>query len=174
MGISQTVRMGVVLAVVLALASCGDREGRKGLFGKRDRDSQASESTNAPRARVPAAEEEDGGTIWDLFENRDDPNTTLRVNKYIWNASLDVLSFLPVEASDPFSGLILTGYGTPPGGSRAYRATVHVRDPALDARSLTVSLHTRDGRPVARETAVAVEDAILTRARILRLQDERL
>ena len=174
MRFNPTVKVGVVLAILLALSACGDREGRKGLFGKRDRDNASSESTEPPRARASAAEEEEEETIWDLFENRDDPNTTIRVNKYIWNASLDVLNFLPVEATDPFSGLILTGYGTPPGGGRAYRATIHVRDPALDARSLTVSLHTRDGRPVARETAVAVEDAILTRARILRLQDERL
>ena len=174
MRFSRTVKMGVVLAVALALSSCGAREGGgKGLFGKRDRDSQASETVEPPRVRA-SAEEEEEETIWDLFETRNDPNTTIRVNKYIWVASLDVLNFLPVEAIDPFSGLIVTGYGTPPGGTRAYRATIHVRDPALDARSLTVSLHTRDNRPVARETTVAIEDAILTHARILRRQDERL
>nr|NIR30578.1 DUF3576 domain-containing protein [Gammaproteobacteria bacterium]NIR84100.1 DUF3576 domain-containing protein [Gammaproteobacteria bacterium]NIU05263.1 DUF3576 domain-containing protein [Gammaproteobacteria bacterium]NIX86536.1 DUF3576 domain-containing protein [Gammaproteobacteria bacterium] len=66
------------------------------------------------------------------------------------------------------------GYGTPPGGGRAYRATVHVRDPALEARSLNLSLQTRGGRPVSASTQRAVEDAILTRARQMRVADGRL
>ncbi len=174
MRLSRTTKAGVVLVTLFALATCGDREGgRKGLFGKRGGDSQARETLGSQRADVGAGEAEERETIWDLFGNRDDPNTTIRVNKYLWFASLDVLDFLPVEATDPFSGLILTGYGTPPGGGRAYRATIHVRDPALDARSLAVSLQTRSG-PVTRETVLAVEDAILTRARYLRRQDERL
>lgn len=90
------------------------------------------------------------------------------VNRYLWAASLDVLSFLPVQEADPFTGVIVTGYGTPPGGGRAYRATIHVSDPALDARSLNLSLLTRSG-PVSAETHRAVEDAILTRARQIRI-----
>ncbi len=95
------------------------------------------------------------------------------VNRYLWAASLDVLSFLPVVSADPFTGVIITGFGTPPGGSRAYKATVHVRDPALAARSLNLSLVTRSG-PASPDTVRAVENAILTRARQLRVQDGRL
>ncbi|WP_425358975.1 DUF3576 domain-containing protein [Antarcticimicrobium luteum] len=112
-------------------------------------------------------------SIWDLFgPNKGD--TRVQVNRYLWSASLDVLSFLPVQSVDPFTGVIVTGYGTPPGGGRAYRATVHISDPALDARSLKVALQTQGGRPVAAGTARAVEDAILTRARQLRVRDKRL
>ncbi len=96
------------------------------------------------------------------------------VNRYLWNASLDALSFLPVETVDPFTGVIATGYGTPPGGGRAYRATIYISDPALDARSLKVAIQTRGGGPVGAETVRAVEDAILTRARQLRVRDSRL
>lgn len=95
------------------------------------------------------------------------------VNRYLWTASLDVLSFLPVEVADPFTGVISTGYGTPPGTSRAYRATIQVTDPALDARSLNVALQSRNG-PVALETQEAVKDAILARARQLRIADGAL
>lgn len=95
------------------------------------------------------------------------PDVTLRVNRYIWTAALDVLGFLPLETVDPFSGVFTTGYGTPPGGNRAYRATVYVQDPALDARSLNVALESRGGGPVNLETTRAIEDAILTRARQL-------
>lgn len=131
---------------------------------------------SAPRAELegniddaPVAE----GSLLDLFDTRDDPNTTVEVNKYIWNASLDILDFMPVEAVDPFTGVIVMGYGTAPGSSRSYRATVYVQDPALDARSLRVALATRSG-PASVDTVLAVEDAILTRARQLRLQDSAL
>lgn len=113
-------------------------------------------------------------TIWDVFEGSENPNTSIGVNKYLWNASLEVLNFLPVQAVDPFTGVIQTGYGTPPGGGRSYRATIKIADPALDARSLKLSLQGPGGAAVEPGTVRAVEDAILTRARQLRIQDGRL
>ncbi len=112
-------------------------------------------------------------TLRDLFSGGDNANTTVAVNKYIWNAALDVLNFLPIESVDPFTGVIVTGYGTPPGGGRAYRATVLIQDPALDARSLKLSMKSKGGA-VAPETLRAIEDAILTRARQLRIADAKL
>ncbi|HGG05877.1 MAG TPA: DUF3576 domain-containing protein [Aliiroseovarius sp.] len=147
---------------LLALSACGSN----GFFGQRvlvGQEAQTQTQQADPRRE----------TIWDLFTNVDDPNTTVEVNKYIWNASLDVLDFMPVEAADPFSGIIVFGYGTPPGSGRSYKATVYVSDPSLDARALNVSLYTRSG-PASREAVLAIEDAILTRARQLRIADGRL
>nr|WP_323034814.1 DUF3576 domain-containing protein [Pararhodobacter sp.] len=110
------------------------------------------------------------GSVWDLFSRRDDPSTVLSVNRYIWTASLEVLDFLPIETVDPFSGVITTGFGTPPGGGRPYRATIAVTDAALDARSLNVALVSRNG-PASAETVRAVENAILTRARQIRIRE---
>lgn len=98
---------------------------------------------------------------------------SVAVNRYLWAASLDVLSFLPVESVDPFTGVIVFGYGTPPGGNRAYRASVYITDPALDARSLNVALQSRNG-PVPAETQRAIEDAIFSRARQIRIADRGL
>jgi len=98
---------------------------------------------------------------------------SVAVNRYLWAASIDTLSFLPIESVDPFTGVIVFGYGTPPGGGTSYRATVYITDPALDARSLNVALATRAG-PVASETQRAVEDAILSRARQIRIGDSAL
>ncbi len=98
------------------------------------------------------------------------PTEQVAVNRYLWTAALDVLDFMPIETVDPFTGVIVTDYGTPPGGGTAYRATVHISDPALDARALNVALATRAG-PVDRATQRAVEDAILDRARQLRIRD---
>lgn len=155
---------GIVMAGA-ALASCGS--GNE-LLGSRE--AAVEQRANLARTSDPQPLR---SSVFDLFANNDDPNTTLEVNRYLWQASLEVLDFLPVESVDPFSGVIVTGYGTPPGGGRAYRATVYVQDPALDARSLKVALESRGGA-VSADTVRAVEDAILTRARQLRIRDSKL
>ena len=80
---------------------------------------------------------------------------------------------MPIETIDPFSGVIVMGYGLPPGGNKEYRATVYVSEPALDARTLRIALATRAG-PVSSKTMRALEDAVLSRARELRELDGRL
>ncbi|HMQ42504.1 MAG TPA: DUF3576 domain-containing protein [Paracoccus sp. (in: a-proteobacteria)] len=151
-------RAAATLALTLSVAGCGGG----GMFGG---------SNNQQTTRTQERRE---STIWDLFSNNNDSNKVVAVNKYLWNASLDVLNFLPIQSIDPFTGVIVTGYGTPPGGGRAYRATVHITDPALDARSLKLSLQSSGGGAVAPGTVQAVEDAILTRARQLRVADGKL
>lgn len=151
--------LGVALsaAAALALSACtGSGDGA----GSSDRNS-------AP------AEEEEGSTLWELFDQSGNPDVAFQVNRYIWNASLDVLDFLPLDTVDPFTGVISTGWGRPPGGRADYRATILIRDPALDARSLNVALYTRSG-PADADTVEAIEDAILTRARQLRNSDSKL
>ena len=177
MNLQRVARIALATGLVAVLSACGGG----GLFN-RDRDLSMEEQmtrkerADAQRAAIEAAtgEERKGSTLWDLFSDADNPNTTVEVNKYIWQASLEVLNFLPIESVDPFTGVIVTGYGRPPGGGRAYRATIYVQDPALDARSLKVALQGQGGGAVAPETLRAVEDAILTRARQLRVRDSNL
>ncbi len=163
-------RAPAALLLLAALAGCGAPQG--GLFGRGS--AVGAEAPSAAATRVQREEQDTSTSIWRLFNRGDDPNTTVEVNKYLWVAAQDVLDFLPVESVDPFTGVIVTGFGTPPGGGRAYRATIYVQDPALDARSLRVALVARGGGPVAPDVQKAVEDAILTRARQLRIQDSRL
>jgi hypothetical protein len=110
-------------------------------------------------------------SVFDLFKPRNN-DLEVAVNRYIWNASLEILNFLPVQSVDPYTGVIVTGYGTPPGGGRAYRATVYIKDPALEARSLLVAMQTKGGKPVSTSPQRAVEDALLPRARQLRIADK--
>ncbi len=123
-----------------------------------------------------AQPEEERETIWDLFRS-DDSNSNVKVSKYLWAASLETLNFLPVEAADPFTGVIVMGWGRAPGSTQQYRATVFIKDPALEARSLTQSLVRPTGggsAPASAELVRQVEDAILTRARQLRVADSKL
>ncbi|WP_179378148.1 DUF3576 domain-containing protein [Jannaschia marina] len=170
MGSKTMVRGITALAAVAFVAGCGGGDGT--LFGQTRDERIAAQENPRTIARAQRANSRQS-SLFDLFSNADDPNVTLEVNRYLWAASLDVLSFLPVQNADPFSGVIQFGYGTPPGGGRAYQATVLIQDPALDARSLNVALRTRGGA-VSRETQRAIEDAILTRARQLRVRDSGL
>jgi hypothetical protein len=180
MNLQRVSRIALATGLVAMLSACGG--GGFGLFNRgasmpTEQQMTRKERADAQRAANAAANpdrQQRGSTIWDLFGNADNPNTTVEVNKYIWQASLEVLNFLPIESVDPFTGVIVTGYGRPPGGGRAYRATIYVQDPALDARSLKVALQGQGGAPVAAETVRAVEDAILTRARQLRVRDSKL
>ena len=178
-------RMALAAGLVAMLSACGGgfASGDSGLFRRSSgttipsaEQQSSKERADAQRAALAAASGEDQprSTIWDLFSNADDPNTTVEVNRYLWQASLEVLNFLPVESVDPFTGVFVTGYGRPPGGGRAYRATVYVQDPSLDARSLKVALQSQGGGAVAPETVRAIEDAILTRARQIRIRDSKL
>jgi hypothetical protein len=155
-GFTKIIRLTFGLGLVVTLSSCGNVDTNPigsigsltGIFGN------SGNAATQQSARTHGAE-------------------NVAVNRYLWAASLDVMRFLPVEAVDPFTGIIIMGYGTPPGGSRSYRATIFITDPALDARSLNVALLTRSG-PAAAETTRAIEDAILSRARQLRIADGAL
>ena len=157
----------VLLAAVTLFSACGS-------LRSLNTDTQVDEdNTIVFPGDNRGANNSDGTTIWDAFGPQYNEQK-VQVNRYIWAASLDVLDFLPVQSVDPFTGVILTGFGTPPGSNQAYRATVHVRDPALEARSLSLALQTKGGRSVSPETLRAVEDAILSRARQMRIADRKL
>jgi len=155
-------KFGLMLLLMNTLVACAQ-------FKNLSEIDEVPEEESAPST----AQAEDRETIWELFQDVDNPNVTIEVNRFIWQATLEIFDFLPIEFADPFSGVISFGYGTPPGGGTAYRATVYISDPALDARSLRLSLTSRSG-PVGGETRRQIEDAILTRARQIRIRTSGL
>ena len=146
------------LMIIFILLSCSSDSSDSG--GNEDKNYLSS---------LPAAESDERETIWDAF-NREATREPVKVNRYIWQAALDVLDFMPIETIDPFSGVIVKGFGVPPGGKTKYRATIYVIDPALEARSLRVSIQTKSG-PVSTATMKEIENAILSRARQMRKAD---
>ena len=111
---------------------------------------------------------DDNGKLGDIFISGGDEIGS--VNKYLWQASIEVLSFLPINSADPFSGIILFGKGKAPGSSQFYDATLYISDPALDARSLSVTVRSSDGT-ISSAAKREIESAILSRARQLRLKE---
>jgi hypothetical protein len=102
---------------------------------------------------------------------------TLGVNSYLWHASLDTLSFLPLVSADPFGGVIISEwYVAPSSPNERLKVTVYIMDRSLRADGLKVVVfrQTRNGNAwqdaqPSPDTAHKLEDSILTRARELRL-----
>ncbi|HUJ45728.1 MAG TPA: DUF3576 domain-containing protein [Rhizomicrobium sp.] len=102
---------------------------------------------------------------------------TLGVNSYLWHATLDTLSFMPLQSADPFGGVVITDwYSNPSTPTDRMRVTVYILDRRLRADGLKVAVFRQTksdagwaDAAVNPETANKLEDAILTRARELRL-----
>jgi len=103
----------------------------------------------------------------------------LGVNSYLWRASLDTISFMPVSSADPFGGVIITDWHTPrEAPSERFKLNVYILDKALRADGIRVSVfrqvQDRQGNwkdaAIPGETGTKIEDAILIRARQLRNQ----
>ena len=102
---------------------------------------------------------------------------TLGVNSYLWHASLDTLSFLPLVSADPFGGVIISEwYVSPTSPDERLKVTIYIMDRALraDALKVVVFRQVRSGNvwqdsTPSPDTARKLEDSILTRARELRL-----
>lgn len=121
------------------------------------------------------------GDDWLMIGNpgdvRKEEERGIGVSKYLWQASLDTLSFMPLASADPFGGLILTDWYQDP-KSPTERLKVNVRILSADLRgdglSLSVFRQKQVGgqwvdQVVDPKTTRELEDAILTRARQLRI-----
>ena len=135
---------------------------------KKTKDEKATPATTDQTKKKGIVLIDDNGKLGDLFKSGSDEIGS--VNKYLWQASIEVLSFLPINSADPFSGIIVFGIGKAPGSSQSYDATVYISDPALDARSLSVTVRSSNGT-VSSEAKREIESAILSRARQLRLKE---
>jgi hypothetical protein len=102
----------------------------------------------------------------------------LGVNSFLWRASLDTLSFMPLASADPFGGTIVTDwYASPESPSERFKVTVYILDTRLRADGLKVSLFKQTRNVTGQwvdaqadaDTGIQLENAILTRARQLRL-----
>lgn len=127
-------------------------------------------------------------TIWgkgqSLF-NRDkgdaeDGSAGVTVNSYLWRASLDTASFMPLASADPFGGVILTDwYTAPETPDERYKVNVFILGKQLRSDGVRVRVFKQvaykgswQDTEVGTDTGRQLEDTILTRARQLRAASE--
>ena len=122
----------------------------------------------------------EGGLNFFSNKNSDANNSGgLGVNSYLWRASLDTISFMPVNSADPFGGVIITDWHAPSESpNERLKLNVYILGKTLRADGIRVSVFRqvlgsdrvwRDAR-VPEATKVKIEDSILTRARQIRNQ----
>jgi hypothetical protein len=153
--VMRSVMIGLAALSLSGLAACGhtrgpkvvDDGGRHGLFGF---------LRGAPAQGGPAE---------------------IGVNGYLWRAALDTLNFMPLASADPYGGVIITDwYSSPDVPTERFKATVYILDTRLRADGLNVTVFKQvnngagwvDVEP-SPQTSEDLENAILTRARQLRL-----
>lgn len=106
-----------------------------------------------------------------------DGDSMIGVNSWLWRASLDTVSFMPLASADPFGGTILTDWFTPPESpDERFKVNVFILGQQLrsDGVRVRVFRQTRakgqwKDAQAPEGTARQIEDAILTRARQLRV-----
>jgi hypothetical protein len=102
--------------------------------------------------------------------------TTIGVNSYLWRASLEALSFMPMLQTDSNGGVIVTDwYANPSNTGERMKVTVTILDQDLRADALRVAASRQVSQngvwvdaPVQAATVQKLEDIILTKARDLR------
>ena len=102
--------------------------------------------------------------------------TTIGVNSYLWRATLDTLSFMPLLQTDSNGGVIVTDwYVNPQTPAERMKVTVSILDQDRRADAVRVAALreiNRNGQwvsaPVQAATTQKLEDIILTKARDLR------
>ena len=175
-------RLAAVLAFAGLTAACGGRD----MSAKND-----SAPRSGPQDKFDPNSDDtlfgEGGlsignvnnsNVGGIFGGGGDEKARLPVNKYLWQGALDTLSFLPLVSSDPFTGVIATDWGsTPDAPGERLKVTAYLLNPGLSAASLKVAVYreirNEDGlwtpAPVSAETALKIENAILARARQIRI-----
>ncbi len=110
-------------------------------------------------------------------KKRAQEDTGLGVNSYLWRATLDTISFMPIVSADPFGGVILTDWYSPPQSPKErLKINVLILDRQLRSDGLKISLFRQErdstgqwvDRPVLPETVTDLENAIFARARHFR------
>lgn len=149
----------LLAAAAVLLVACGNRA-----------DEMVSTSTDSGRS-----------WFWPFRGGSDDEETSkmpqLGVNSFLWRATLDTLNFMPLSSADPIGGVVISDWYAPPERPDEHmKVTVYILDRRLRADAVKVSVfrQTRNANGWADaqtnpDTGIRLENAILSRARELRL-----
>lgn len=182
----RVARLWIICGGIAVLAGCGGIETLD--------DSNTKYTANRSTGKGQTVAKKSGNTDGGLFGpdgfvlfggSKDDASASgaggggVGVNSYLWRASLDSISFMPLASADPFGGVIITEWFSPP-ETPAERFKINVfilgRDLRADGVRAAVFRQKRDAggggwsdAPVEAQTATDLENSILARARQLRV-----
>lgn len=170
----NTVRLKAVLTVcacAFALSACG--LGGEAVYPDRRKGESTATYGDKPRETVFGT----GGLLGTGKKNDDGGGQGIGVNVFLWRASLDTIGFMPLSSADPFGGVIITDWYSPPESpGERFKTSVFILDRSLRADGVKVSAFRQARDPsgswvdvaVEPKMATELENAILNRARQLR------
>jgi len=161
------------LALAALLAGCGGREVTNDEYNSPER---------TPMERGTGLFGEGGLNLFGTSRsNRGEGAAGIGVNAFLWRATLDTVSFMPLASADPFGGVVLTEWYQPPAANNErFKVSAFIMGQQLRSDAVRVSVFRQTQRnntwvdaPVAQQTAADLEDRILSRARELRIQSSQ-
>ncbi len=180
-GLSLFSRLGLAALALSVLSGCnvGDPNAVK------DRDLDQGRMTKQAATQGLGGQNREQGSLFGpggLFGSKADKQdnasgTGVAVNAFLWRASLDTINFIPLVSADPFGGVIITDWYTPAESpNERMKVQVTILDRELRADGVRVSVFKQSQTPkgwvdaqVDQRTNTDIENAILTRARQLRI-----
>jgi len=185
-GSSISIRILVIMvgAVTLALGACdaGDPNSVKESDARNATRSQTQRALNQGLGGKTQEEGSifgPGGVFGSKADRKEDNGSGVAVNAYLWRASLDTINFIPLVSADPFGGVIITDWYTPAEQpNERMKVQITILDRELRADGVRVAVFKQQTGPkgggwvdaqVDPRTNIDIENAILTRARQLRI-----
>ena len=113
------------------------------------------------------------GISIDDFLNKDSQSEKFYVNSFLWRASLDVLSFAPFQSTDAFGGIIVTEWFKK--NDQQIKLTALIKSRDLRSEGISIKAYIKNKKNEISEDIVLsrkIEDLILTKARVLRIQNK--
>jgi hypothetical protein len=173
---SPAARIAIPVAMLLFLAACGGgRLVRNDEYGAGNAREEILRQTGANPATS-------GILVFGVDRSRQQAEATggggMTVNAFLWRATLDTLSFMPLASADPFGGVIITDWYAPPAApGERFKATAYVLGRQLRSDGVRVQVFRQQLRgnqwvdvPASAALNAEMEDRVLARARELRSQ----
>lgn len=164
----------IALLVLPLLSACSDN-GEKLSAG---RPIAADRARWENRGRVTGDQEGGGFSVFGGDKSEEASGSPIGVNSFLWRATLDTLSFMPIASADPFGGVVITDwYEDPKTPGERFKVNALILDRTLRADGVRISVFKQKkdvsgqwvDAPVENSVGRGVEDTVLTRARQLRV-----
>ncbi|TAJ32519.1 MAG: DUF3576 domain-containing protein [Reyranella sp.] len=182
-GPSRFLSIAAIAVLAVGLGACADESSRyeRATGPSGDRSKSDVRQGLGGRTQEQGSLFGPGGLFGSKADKKDDSGsgTGVAVNAYLWRASLDTINFIPLVSADPFGGVIITDWYTPSETpNERMKVQVTILDRELRADGVRVAVFKQQTAPrggnwvdaqVDPRTNIDIENAILTRARQLRI-----
>ena len=123
-----------------------------------------------------------GVSLGGILNNEENNNSTatvsMSINPFLWRAALETIDFMPLSSADTIGGTIITDwYSTTENQKERCKLNIFISGKKLNTENLKVTSFCQEfkeqlwvNKNVDRENNIKIENAILNKAKKLRLQ----